>query len=142
LSAFRRLYEICKIADDDAPGDFEMTMSFEEFCDVYIKAKWFDAFGHIVAKVDDRYVGLSAVGEMTPGRFYTLNTGVRGDYRGRGLATLLKTQAIAYAKARGATKIRTHNHSDNVPMLAINKKLGFESEVGWYYMTKSVERKV
>ncbi len=139
-SAFRRLFEICKIADEDAPGGFEMTMSFEEFCDVYIKAKWFDAFGHIVAKVDDRYVALSAVGEMTPGRFYTLNTGVRGDYRGRGLATLLKTKAIEYAKARGATKIRTHNHSENAPMLAINKKLGFEPEIGWYYMTKCIER--
>lgn len=138
-ASLRRLFEIIKIADNDAPGDFETTMAFDEFVSVYVEARWFDPFGHIVAKHSGEYVGLSAVGEMSPGRFYTLNTGVRSDFRGRGLATSLKAKAIEYAKSRGAKVIRTHNHSDNAPMLAVNRKLGFVSELGWYYMTKRIE---
>ncbi|MCW5945875.1 MAG: GNAT family N-acetyltransferase [Fimbriimonadales bacterium] len=138
--SLRKLFEIIKIADNDAPGDFETDMSLDEFVAVYVNAKWFDPFGHIVAKHNGDYVGLSAVGEMSPGRFYTLNTGVRSDFRGRGLATALKAKAIDYAKSLGAKVIRTHNHSDNAPMLTINRNLGFVSELGWYFMTKRIEQ--
>jgi RimJ/RimL family protein N-acetyltransferase len=138
-AALRRLQAIIEIADRDAPGDFEPQWDFEQFKEIYLSAKWFDPFAHIVAIEDGEYVGLSAVGETTPGGYYTLNTGVREDWRGKGVATALKSLAIDYVKQRGGEVIRTHNHSDNAAMIAINTKLGFQAEPGWFYMSKEVK---
>ncbi len=53
-------------------------------------------------------------------------TAVKHDYRGKHIALALKVRSIHYAKENGYSHIRTDNDSKNVPMLAINDKLGFE----------------
>lgn len=60
-----------------------------------------------------------------------MNTGLTGTARAqrrKGLALALKIASLNMAQARGIQKILTHNASTNVPMLAINKKLGFKPE--------------
>lgn len=52
-------------------------------------------------------------------------TGVLPAYRGHGLATAVKVEALRRARAAGATAIRTDNHARNAPMLAINERLGY-----------------
>jgi mycothiol synthase len=52
-------------------------------------------------------------------------TGVHPDWRGRGIATALKVLCLVEAKKRGILTMETENHGDNLPMLAINRKLGF-----------------
>ena len=52
-------------------------------------------------------------------------TGVHPDWRGRGIATALKVLCAIEAKKRGLNAMETENHGDNLPMLAINRKLGF-----------------
>jgi hypothetical protein len=44
----------------------------------------------------------------------------------------LKLQTILLAKKEGLRFIRTHNDSNNAPMLAINRKLGYKPEPGYY----------
>ena len=72
-------------------------------------------------------VGICVLGR-TPGVPGSLSQGltavVRG-YRGRGIAQALKARTITYARAHGYREIRTWNHSQNVPMLRINERLGF-----------------
>jgi GNAT superfamily N-acetyltransferase len=86
------------------------------------------------------------------GRYY-IDVAVRREQRGHGLGTLLYDDAytfalandvrrleadlydgcppcLQFAKAYGATSIRTHNDSENEPMLAINRKLGYQPQVG------------
>ena len=63
-------------------------------------------------------------------------TGVRRAYRGRGIALVLKLLAIRYARSLGALFVRTHNDSGNAPMLAINRKLGYQPEPGIYGLKK------
>lgn len=61
-------------------------------------------------------------------------TGVTREARGQGVATLLKLHAIRAGRALGGTLIRTDNASDNMPMLAINDRLGFvrdPASVNW-----------
>jgi RimJ/RimL family protein N-acetyltransferase/N-acetylglutamate synthase-like GNAT family acetyltransferase len=52
-------------------------------------------------------------------------TGCRRDYRGQGLATLVKTVALTAAAARGVTRVTTSNADENAAMRAVNRKLGF-----------------
>lgn len=52
-------------------------------------------------------------------------TGTRADHRGRGIATALKTDVIRRAAARGVRLLHAANDVDNVPMRAVNARLGF-----------------
>lgn len=75
----------------------------------------------------DRVVGLTSVlvrnGPL--GRLNTLLTGVERDYRGRGLATLLKAAHARDLRDAGWRVIVTHNVESNTPILASNRRLGF-----------------
>ena len=71
---------------------------------------------HVVPKLEMPYVGMQWL------------TGVLAAHRGRGIATALKTRAYECARAAGMTIVTTENHEDNAPMLAINRKFGFQAE--------------
>jgi GNAT superfamily N-acetyltransferase len=76
-------------------------------------------------------VGLAAIGIYPADRHaYNAFTGVLRDYRGRGLAQALKLQTILLTKREGMRYIRTHNDSNNAPMLAIDRKPGYKPESG------------
>lgn len=69
---------------------------------------------------------------------YNAFTGVDRAYREHHIALALKLQAIRVACAYNATSIRTDNDSENAPMLAINRKLGYQQEPGIYEMLKNL----
>lgn len=92
--------------------------------------------GVILAVDGDRWVGMSHVTRLDSGAMYNSFTGVIREHRGRGLALPLKTVALKWARWTGAAVIRTHNHSVNQPMLAINRKLGYTPKPGVYTLTK------
>ena len=87
----------------------------------------------------EKYVGLSAVGYFASDNYmYNLFTGVDREYRGRRLAQALKALSIRFAQEYGADYIITHNDSQNGPMLAINRKLGYQPLPGVYRMVKQL----
>src|SRR5687768_12049361 len=43
------------------------------------------------------------------------------------------------AKKEGMRYVRTHNDSKNAPMLAINRKLGYKPEPGYYRLLRVLE---
>jgi RimJ/RimL family protein N-acetyltransferase len=53
-------------------------------------------------------------------------TGVGRDYRGRGIATAIKVEALSRAKARGLRALVTTNDEPNKAMREINAKLGYQ----------------
>jgi acetyltransferase len=53
---------------------------------------------------------------------------VRSDMTGRGLGSLLMRQIIAYCRRRGVGEIFGDVLTDNAPMLALSRSLGFTSE--------------
>lgn len=63
---------------------------------------------------------------------YNMVTGVDRAHRGHGVAQALKLLAIRCARRYGAIYIRTHNDSENAPILAINRKLGYQPQPGLY----------
>ena len=86
-----------------------------------------------LAKDGARYVGLSTAAPRAAAPFFEERhdifqqhlTGVRREYRGRGIATALKGQIIAHAKRAGYRTLWTN--SDNPAMRALNWKMGFRT---------------
>lgn len=81
-----------------------------------------------IAKQGDEYVGVSDVSrfEAMPGGLTQGFTGVRREYRRRGLATALKVAGIVYAQSHGYQIIQTFNKPEQSAIRELNEKLGFE----------------
>jgi GNAT superfamily N-acetyltransferase len=128
-----RLYEVnCAAAMDD-PSNNGTFPDFYAFSKNVFEASWFRADTQILASLADRWVGLAAIGiYLADNHAYNAFTGVLHEYRGRGLAQALKLQTILLAKKKGMRYIRTNNDSKNAPMLAVNRKLGYKPEPGYY----------
>jgi GNAT superfamily N-acetyltransferase len=82
----------------------------------------------VALDVDGTPVGYASLGRMEalPGTGMHGFTGVARDWRGRGVATALKLEQIARARAYGLMALRTENVSHNAAMIAINDRLGYE----------------
>ena len=53
-------------------------------------------------------------------------TATAAAHRGRGLATLVKLAQLRWAAANGIERVVTDNDQRNAPMLAVNRRLGYE----------------
>lgn len=65
-------------------------------------------------------------------------TDVDRAYHGRKIALALKLLAIQCARRYGASSIMTDNDSMNAPMLAINRKLGYQQESAMYRLLRAL----
>jgi RimJ/RimL family protein N-acetyltransferase len=129
----QRLYEVNRSVSLDGPGSDGSFPDFAAFSKNVFEASWFRAEAQILAADGERYVGLAAISIYPEDRHaYNAITGVLREYRGRGLAQALKLQTILLAKKEGVRYMRTNNDSQNAPMLAINRKLGYQPQPGIY----------
>jgi GNAT superfamily N-acetyltransferase len=94
--------------------------------------------GYFVAVSGDEYVGYTKITEGlgNPWEYYQGLTGVRRDYRRRGIALALKVRAIEFAKHNGKTQIKTFNGKQNTGMLRINEIVGFKRQPPWITLVK------
>jgi mycothiol synthase len=118
----RRLFTLDQEARNELPypGDPEPSAP-EPYEESWVAKLPEERFSTVqLAAVGERWVGLSA--SSTSWGF----TGVVPAFRRRGIATALKVQAIHTAKDRGVQWLETENRADNLGMLAINRKLGYE----------------
>lgn len=121
------------VAQDETANDGTTVGNFENFKAHVINAYWFRADGQILAVDGERYVGLVMMGFEPDGiTGLNISTGVEREYRGRKIAQALKLHGIRYAKSKGLKRLVTHNDSKNVGMLAINDKLGYVRQPGFY----------
>jgi GNAT superfamily N-acetyltransferase len=95
---------------------------------------------YAIAKHGTQYVGLSTVRHLDkePRGLYQQLTGVRREYRGKGIAFAMKLKVIEYAQKNKYEKIKTENATTNAPMYGINMKLGFKKETGWIAFSKAL----
>lgn len=59
-------------------------------------------------------------------------------HRGRGLATALKVQALAWARAQGHTHAGTGGTALNLPMVRVNTRLGYVTSPMWVTWERGV----
>ena len=80
----------------------------------------------VVAVADGRVVGSAVLAALTDGAAEHGLTAVRRAWRGRGVATALKSAQIEWARRVGYTELHTTNDETNLAMRGINKRLGYE----------------
>ncbi|HUI37148.1 MAG TPA: GNAT family N-acetyltransferase [Gaiellaceae bacterium] len=112
----------------DEPGEDEpRQLTFEEW-----REDLFDgpdltregSFTVVSAGEPVAYAGLSV--DPSTGRGRNEGTATAAAHRDRGLATLAKLPQLRWAAANGIDRVVTDNDKRNAPMLAINRRLGYE----------------
>ena len=122
----RKVHELDAEAMRDVPGEVAMDdISFEQWLEDYWRHPETDLDASVAAVIDDRPVAFSHLRIAPGGRAVTDMTGTLREYRGRGLALLVKRATLVNAAARGVELVSTENDETNGPMLRINEKLGY-----------------
>lgn len=139
--SLKKLHELVQLISADIPQPEPFTpIAYEQWETFEIKNPNLLPEGYMIAKGGSKYVGLSTVWriDLDPKGLGQGNTGVRREYRGKGIAVALKLKVIDFARRNGYTRVKTWNDSINEPMLAVNTKLGFKRETGWITLEKSL----
>ena len=122
----------------DIPGeDWDYTAYPEFFKKNILDVPRFRRGAQLLAVDGERWVGLAAV-SLSPEtqNAYNATTGVIRLYRGRKIAQALKIMAARYARQHDAKQIRTDNDSLNAPILAINRKMGYQPQPGKFKLVR------
>ena len=137
--SLRKIHELVQLIQADMPRETDFTpLTYEQWETFSLKNPQLIPEGYFIAKDGPNYVGMSNVHRIDTelGLLNQDDTGVRREYRGRGIATALKLKVINFGKKNGYRTLRTWNDSSNAPMLAVNTKLGCKRQVGWVMMEK------
>lgn len=122
----RPVFELDAATVADEPSD--VAVEFTDY-EAWLAETWrhplLDRELTTVVVVDGRPAAFS-VAHTDGTRYATAMTGTVRARRGRGLAKLAKTASLRRARAAGYTEALTGNDTDNGPMLAVNKWLGYE----------------
>ena len=117
-------------------------LSFEEFQKMVCGANWYKPDGQLVV-IDTTTGDWAAMSAITrfEGCDYAFNlfTGVDKRYRGRKLAQAVKALALRYARnVLKVSTVRTTPITENLPMIAIDRKLGYVQTPGTFSMEKTL----
>lgn len=126
----RQLFEMLNEIVKDVPVPDPFTPEpFERFVETRRQSinRIPEAYFVAIDSATGRYAGTSALWKAHAANYLKTGlTGVRREYRRRGIALALKLRGIEYARRVGADGIKTDNESGNRPMLSINEMLGFK----------------
>lgn len=125
-----RLHDIVNSVVADIPGgEAALPLSRDDFLRLHVDDSAIRPEAYFLARLGERYVGISYLREIErPGAIEQALSGVRREYRSRGIARTLKLQAIDYALCEGYEWVLARNHSTNPSMLELNRSLGFLPE--------------
>ncbi len=135
-----KIYELdwqCTL--DEPTSDIPTKPTFAEYSKFVFDHPRFIPAAYFIAVDQGDYVGLSELSRdlAQPDQLHTGFTAVARSHRRRGIATALKTCAIAYAQQHGYVSITTGNEEHN-PMYAINLVLGFTPQPAWLDFQKII----
>jgi GNAT superfamily N-acetyltransferase len=127
-----KLYELHRACAADNPAyegwDF---LDFPTFCHTTFDSMRYLPSVHLVAADGEHWIGLASLDHYAERRaMHNSFTGVLRAYRGRHLALALKLLSISVAQSYNVDYLYTNNDSTNAPMLAINRRLGYQASPG------------
>lgn len=125
----QKLYDLDWEMSMSVPGDLAAGMGrrgLEKYVEFAITGPNAIPEAFFVAVKGEEYIGLSHLQSMEKGvSLYQYLTGVKPAYRRLGIGLAMKLRCINYARATGHATIKTENDAKNLPMLAMNHKLGY-----------------
>jgi GNAT superfamily N-acetyltransferase len=125
----RKLYDLDWEISLSVPGDLAAGIGrrgLDKYVEYAITGPSALPEGFFVAVKGEEFIGLSHVLSVEKGvSLYQGLTGVKPAYRRQEIGLAMKVRGIAYAKATGHARIRAENDAKNIPMLAMNERLGF-----------------
>lgn len=138
--AQRRLYALNDTTDRETLGTdgSPSWASFEDFQQSVCRSDWYRPAGQMVVidTATGEWAAMSAISRFDD-YAYNLHTGVDRRYRGRKLAQAVKVLALRYARDElHVATVRTHHNSRNLPMIAIDRKLGYVQTPGSWLLEK------
>ena len=135
------LYAVACEAYADVPGDEGTPMdSFEEWLRKDMQGAGDRPDATFVALVDGEVAGyakLSLSATDTEVAYHDM-TGVRRDFRGRGIAGALKRAQIGWAREAGYEKLQTANEVRNEPVRRLNARHGYRLAPGLVTLRESL----
>jgi GNAT superfamily N-acetyltransferase len=135
----QRIYTLNKVTAADIPGRGPF-YSFDEYEAQRFGHAGYRADGIIVALKQEEWVGFTQVSLNEHEQLAVQEmTGVLRTYRGQQIAQALKLSAIRYAQEQQMARMVTFNDAVNLPILAINRKLGYHEEPGFYILQAEVQ---
>jgi GNAT superfamily N-acetyltransferase len=122
------IYEVDVITTSDVPMTDQLDdIRFDEWLDTIWRRPTMMLDGSFAAIEDGRVVAITMLAaNFTIARAFNEYTGTLPSHRGRGLASYAKLASLRWAAENGITAVWTTNDESNVPMLAINHRLGYE----------------
>ncbi|KAA0546933.1 GNAT family N-acetyltransferase [Bacillus sp. BGMRC 2118] len=81
--------------------------------------------GSFVAVADNKVIGYGGIAQLNPTTVEHLLTAVARNWRGKGIARLIKQSQAKWAKAEGIKELITYNEQWNEPIRKLNKQLGY-----------------
>ena len=100
---------------------------YDEWAEYVLEHPLFQPEGSFVAYAGGEPAAISLlVADLESGRGSNMYTGTLAAFRGRGLALAAKLGSLRWAAEHGVTQVATRNDETNAPMLAINRRLGYQ----------------
>src|SRR5262249_43707226 len=120
--------EVDVLTTPDVPTSDELTdIRYEEWLDTIWRRPTMALDGSVAALDDGRVVCITMLAaNRHVGRAFNQYTPPLRSHRGRGLALLVKLASLRWAAANGIAAVWTTNDETNAPMLAVNRRLGYE----------------
>jgi GNAT superfamily N-acetyltransferase len=119
-------YQVIDVSARDEPGEVAFAgMPYGQWLEQFWQTIDYDV--SMVAFVDGKPTCTTELKvNYATGRATSAGTDTLPEFRGQGLATLVKAVSLRAAAGRGITAAFTSNDEVNVPMRAINARLGYE----------------
>jgi GNAT superfamily N-acetyltransferase len=110
----------------DIPNEGFDAVPLDDWARMFWRSPNVDDDASLAAFLNDELVAMTMIRiDRDSGRAMNDLAGTRREFRGRGIATALKSQSLVRAAELGATIVITSNEELNAPMLAVNAKLGY-----------------
>ncbi len=122
-----QIWHVDTTATIDIPGDDTWDhLPFDEWRREFWESPTLDRDASVAAVVDGAVAAITMIHvDVETGRAENDITGTLPEYRGRGLARLVKLESLRRTAAKGVTTVFTENDETNAPMLAVNTRLGY-----------------